>query len=131
MHRSARMTVILMFVVPNAAISQNCGDSQTQSEMNRCAAADYAKVNRELNEVYNDYRSRLSEDQKRQLGDAQLAWTRFRDSSCAFESSGVKGGSVYPLILHSCLVRMTRARLQQLSVLASCKEGDLSCPAWK
>lgn len=131
MHRSMRMMFLLMFFVPNAAISQDCGDLQTQSEMNQCVAADYAKVDRELNKAYNDYPSRLAEEQKRQLRDAQLAWIRFRDLSCAFESSGVKGGSVYPLILHSCLASMTRARLQQLSVLASCKEGDLSCPAWK
>jgi uncharacterized protein YecT (DUF1311 family) len=121
----------MAFFASYAAIAQNCGDLPTQSEMNQCAAADYANVDRELNRIYGDYRSRLSEDQQRQLRESQRAWIRFRDSSCAYESSGVKGGSVYPLILNSCLANMTRTRIRQLAELANCQEGDLSCPAWK
>lgn len=117
--------------VTSAAELQRCGDRPTQLEMNQCAAQDYAQADRELNRVYNAYRSRLSEEQKGELRDAQRAWIPFRDLSCTFESSGVKGGSVYPFILHSCLAAMTRARTRQLQQLANCKEGDLSCPAWK
>jgi uncharacterized protein YecT (DUF1311 family) len=131
MHRPMATAVALLLCSPGPAISQACGDRQTQAEMNQCAAADYATVDGELNKVYNDYRSRLTEVQKRQLGDAQLAWIRFRDLSCEFESSGVKGGSAHPFVLQSCLAAMTRARIQQLSTLAGCEEGDLTCPAPK
>ena len=126
-----KAVLLLIAFAPGVAAAQNCGDPQTQLEMNQCAAADYAKVDRELNRSYDAYRARLGEEQKRQLREAQRAWIRFRDLSCQFESSAVKGGSAYPFILQSCLASMTRSRLRQLSELADCKEGDLSCPARK
>lgn len=122
---------LLMFGVTGTAASASCGDLPTQVEMNRCAAQDHAKADRELNERYQQYMARLGDEQKRQLRDAQLAWIRFRDLSCGFESTGVKGGSMYPFVLSSCLARMTRARVQQLDALAKCQEGDLGCPAGK
>jgi len=131
MHCLMKVLVFLTLLRAGAAISQECGNRTTQAAMNQCAAADYAKVDGELNKVYNDYRSRLNEDQQRQLRDAQLAWLKFRDLWCNFESSGVKGGSAHPFVLQYCLATMTRARLRQLSVLATCEEGDLSCPAPK
>lgn len=122
---------LLMFGITGTAASAKCGDLPTQAEMNQCAAQAYAQADRELNELYKKYMARLSDEQQRQLRDAQLAWIRFRDLSCGFESAGVKGGSTYPFVLSSCLARMTRARVQQLGALANCKEGDLSCPAGK
>jgi uncharacterized protein YecT (DUF1311 family) len=114
-----------------AAFAENCGDLDAQSEMNDCAFREYKKVDKELNEIYNSYRARLDEGQKRQLRDVQLEWVKFRDLACAFESSGVEGGSVYPLVINYCLARRTADRVKELSALANCKEGDLSCPAWK
>jgi len=131
MRWSLIISSLLTFCVPVTAFSANCGDLKTQSEMNQCAYKEHQQTDKELNEVYSTYRSRLNETQKRQIKDVQLAWVKFRDLACDFESSGVKGGSVYPFILQSCLTTMTRARLQQLKFLANCEEGDLSCPAWK
>jgi uncharacterized protein YecT (DUF1311 family) len=129
--RWMKTVLFFMALAPGAVAAQNCGDLQSQSAMNRCAAEDYANVDRALNRVYDAYRARLGDEQQRQLREAQSAWVRFRDLSCQFESSAVKRGSAYPLILQSCLARMTRARLRQLSILADCQEGDLSCPASK
>ena len=123
--------VFLIFCVPGAALAEDCGDLQTQYEMNQCARDDHAKVDAQMNKDYKAYRARLSGEQLRQFTNAQRAWVRFRDLSCAYESSGVKGGSVYPLILSSCLAGMTRERIRQISELSTCKEGNLSCPAWQ
>jgi len=131
MRRLIVISSMLLFCVPVTAFSANCGDLKTQSEMNQCAYREYQQADKELNEVYSTYRLRLNESQRRQIKDVQLAWIKFRDLACDFESSGVKGGSVYPFILQTCLTTMTRARLLQLKFLADCEEGDLSCPAWK
>lgn len=120
-----------IFCIPVAVLAEDCGDLQTQYEMNVCARDDHAKVDAQMNRDYNAYRARLSAEQAWQFRDAQRAWIRFRDLSCAYESSGVKGGSVYPLILSSCLAGMTRERIRQIGELATCKEGNLSCPAWQ
>jgi uncharacterized protein YecT (DUF1311 family) len=126
-----RNLLLLLLFISTSASAWNCGDLNTQSEMNQCAFTEYQKEDKELNKIYNSYRTRLDDDQKRQLKSVQLAWVKFRDLVCEFESSGVKGGSVYPLILQSCLARVTSDRIKELSILANCKEGDLSCPAWE
>ena len=126
-----RATLLVCLYVPMVASAANCGDLSSQYQMNQCAFSEYQKADKKLNDIYRSYRARLDEAQKRQLRDVQRAWVKFRDLSCAFESSAVKGGSVYPLIYQSCLERLTNVRVQALSILANCEEGDLSCPAGK
>ena len=114
-----------------AVQAQECKNPQTQTEMNHCATMELEAATGELKKVYNEYLIRLSEEQKKQIQEAQLVWIRFRDLTCKFESSGSQGGSAYGMVFSFCLTRMTRERTKQLQELASCKEGDLSCPAWK
>lgn len=125
------LLLLFLLCVPVTVFSANCGDLETQSAMNQCAYREYQQVDKELNEFYNTYRTRLNERQKSQIKEVQLAWVKFRDLACDFESSGVTGGSAYPFILQSCLTAMSRARLAELKYLANCREGDLSCPAWQ
>jgi uncharacterized protein YecT (DUF1311 family) len=113
------------------AHAANCGDLKAQSKMNQCASSEFQAADRELNVLYNGYRARLNESQRRDMKAIQMAWLKFRDLACDFESSSSKEGSVYPFIRESCLTRMTRARISELSVLVYCEEGDLSCPAHK
>jgi uncharacterized protein YecT (DUF1311 family) len=121
----------LAIAVSATAFAADCGSLNTQTEMNQCAETQFQQLDKELNKVYTEYRSRLNERQKHQIKEAQLAWVIFRDFACAFESSGVEGGSVHPFIYLSCLAAKTNARLKELTSLANCEEGDLSCPIWK
>ncbi|WP_353824345.1 lysozyme inhibitor LprI family protein, partial [Mesorhizobium sp.] len=59
---------------------------------------------------------------------AQRAWIGFRDAECEFSASGVKGGSVYPLIYNDCITAQTKTRIEAFKTYLKCKEGDLSCP---
>lgn len=98
--------------------------------MNACAAAAYETADRELNVFYFQIQQRLAGNTEA-LGlvrDAQRAWIRFRDAECAFESSGVAGGSAYPMILSSCRARLTDSRVEDFRYYLDCEEGDLSCP---
>jgi uncharacterized protein YecT (DUF1311 family) len=121
----------LLIALWNFARAADCEAAQTQAKMTQCAGHDFQKVDKVLNNTYSEYQNRLNESQKRQLQTAQLAWIKFRDQSCDFESSGVKGGSAYPMVRYHCLAEKTKIRIKELEKLASCKEGDLSCPAWK
>lgn len=121
----------LVFLVSTAAFAAECGDLDTQVTMNQCAMVQFQQLDKELNKAYTEYQSRLDKRQKRQIKEVQLAWVKYRDLACAFESSGVEGGSAHPFIFRSCLAEKTRARLRDITLLASCEEGDLSCPAWK
>lgn len=110
------------------AFAASCVDQPTEPEARLCAAAELEQADKALNQRYAEYRSRLDENQKRQLKEVQLAWIRFRDLSCRFESSGVEGGSIHGFILNTCLTGKTRDRTRQIQALIDCKEGDLSCP---
>ena len=120
--------VLAMF---SASAWADCSAPSTQSEMTQCAGQAYSAADKKLNLAYNEYRTRLSAEQKKKLTQAQLAWVKFRDLSCAFESSGAEGGSAYPMVRSGCLAAKTESRLKEIKALQDCQEGDMSCPAHK
>ena len=101
--------------------ADDCANAMDQFTLNQCAAADYATQDKRLNQLYGDYRKRLDDGQKQQLKDVQLAWIKFRDLACAFESASVEGGSAYPMVLNGCLTQKTAARAKELEQLAVCE----------
>ncbi|MBU0726764.1 MAG: DUF1311 domain-containing protein [Alphaproteobacteria bacterium] len=117
-------------VFASSAQASSCADALTQADMNACAAAAYETADKELNVFYFQIQQRLAGDTEAliRLRDAQRAWIGFRDAECAFESSGVAGGSVYPMILSSCRARLTDSRVEDFRYYLDCEEGDLSCP---
>lgn len=102
--------------------------AQSQSAMNAAAARDAKGADRALNAQYNAVMSKLSPQSRLLLRDAQRGWIVFRDRQCAFESSGVKGGSAYPMVYSGCINRLTIERTRQIKAAGRCEEGDLSCP---
>lgn len=125
----ARGCLLLAWVPINVYAASACDSPSTQLDINACAGETHAKADGELNRVYAAYRKRLPEGQAQQLKQAQLAWIKFRDTSCVFESSGVETGSAHAMVYQGCLTAKTKERVQALKALSSCKEGDLSCPA--
>ena len=76
-----------------------------------------------------DELAKVSEEDKAKLKEAQLSWIKYREASCIFESSGVEGGSAHTMIYLNCMATITLERVKSLKALATCKEGDLSCPS--
>jgi uncharacterized protein YecT (DUF1311 family) len=113
------------------AMSAINAHAQTQGEMNASAARSYSAANSELAEAVALYRSRLRSQQLELFKKSQRQWERFRADACEFESSGLSGGSLRPMIQAACLETLTRDRLLYIQKLTRCEEGDLSCPAWR
>jgi uncharacterized protein YecT (DUF1311 family) len=113
------------------ADAENCDHASTQVAINACARQEYETADKQLNQLYSEYRARLDGSQKKKLKQAQIAWLKFRDLNCDFESSAVEGGSAYAMVRNRCLAEKTRARVTELQQLVSCQEGDLNCPAPK
>jgi uncharacterized protein YecT (DUF1311 family) len=86
----------------------NCQNANNQLEMNICADLNYKRSDRNLNQVYKLVQESYRENtlMSESLIDAQLAWIKFRDTNCKFESNRYKGGSIAPLIFSSCLERI-------------------------
>ncbi|MCJ8205224.1 lysozyme inhibitor LprI family protein [Pseudomonas sp. RGM2987] len=121
------LTPLLLATVAQA---DDCTNAITQGEMNQCAAQQYKAADKELNDLYKQITTRLTDDPKAKqlLVKAQRAWIGFRDAECEFSASGVEGGSVYPLIYTDCMTAQTKARVEAFKTYLKCKEGDLSCP---
>jgi uncharacterized protein YecT (DUF1311 family) len=110
--------------------SDICPHSRSQAELNECAARTAKASDASLAKFYADYIKRLSPDQVQLFQASTTDWLRYRESNCRFQSSGVAGGSVYPMIFDLCIAEQSEMRLRALRELSKCQEGDLSCPAY-
>lgn len=113
----------------NTAWALDCRNPQTQTDMNQCSGSDLERETKKINKTYNDYRAKLTPEQKLEFKEVQLAWIKFKDLSCKFEASGMDGGSAYAMVLSGCLTAKTIQRNKEIEALTNCQEGDLSCPA--
>jgi uncharacterized protein YecT (DUF1311 family) len=106
----------------------DCSTASTQDEMTQCAAHALNQADAELNQTYVDYRNQLDRERQNLLRDVQLSWIKYRDLSCKYATSSSTGGSAHNMALQTCLSEKTVARTKELKALASCPEGDLTCP---
>ncbi|WP_016917356.1 lysozyme inhibitor LprI family protein [Rickettsia honei] len=105
----------------------------THGDMNYCVAAEYKKVDKKLNQIYQEILKHISDkrEQVNLLKKSPNLWIKYRDADCEFRSFGVYGGSVYPMILLMCLTsyrKNRRAYKKEFEAMLKCEEGDLSCP---
>ena len=106
--------VAVLMLFTSAAASAACDSATTQAALTACSAEQYAAQDKKLNTTYNAYRQRLDASQKKQLTDAQLAWIKYRDLSCTFESASVAGGSAYSMVRNGCLAAKTADRIKEI-----------------
>jgi uncharacterized protein YecT (DUF1311 family) len=124
------ISAVFILVFPNFSYALNCKNPQAQTDMNQCAALELERETAKINKTYNNLRANLSSEQRLQIKNVQTSWIIFKDLACEFEASGVIGGSAHSMVLANCLTWKTKQRNKELELLATCEEGDLSCPAW-
>ena len=93
---------------------QPCEERGSQAEASGCAHREFQAADAELNKAYGRLAGILDAGEKALLKEAELAWIRYRDSTCVFESSQYAGGTMRPMIESFCLTRVTRARTAEL-----------------
>jgi uncharacterized protein YecT (DUF1311 family) len=100
----------------------DCQNPTTQMAMNVCAGRAAKQSDRQLNITYKrvqqHYRRADSKEyrdlRRTKLTDAQLAWIKYRDTTCDWKASKFSGGSIAPMVYSSCLDRLTQQRTQEL-----------------
>ena len=114
-------SIILCFLLLSNAAAQNpqtpdpCEGAQTTVDMGNCAGKEYKQADAELNAVYKQLMSSLSDkEHQASLRTAQQAWLKYRDANCEFDTFENRGGTIHPVIYTSCLAAMTRARTKEL-----------------
>lgn len=93
---------------------QPCEERGSQAEASGCAHREYQAADAELNKAYSRLAGLLDAEEKARLKEAELAWIKYRDSNCTFESSQYAGGTMRPMIESFCLTRVTKARTAEL-----------------
>jgi uncharacterized protein YecT (DUF1311 family) len=107
--------------------AESCDQPVTQYEMNDCAAVMWQAADGELNASYKaamSYLKTLDADLPQDfrggakaLLAAQRAWIVYRDAACEAESAVHAGGSIRPLIMLTCMERLTRVRDADLRLI--------------
>ena len=114
----AVLCLLLVFVVGRADAQSGkdpCANAQTQFELNECQAREYKKADAALNAIYKQLMAKVEDEGERgTLKAAQVAWIKYRDANCEFESYINKGGTMYSMVYDGCLTALTQERTRHL-----------------
>jgi uncharacterized protein YecT (DUF1311 family) len=144
MMKPIRTTVLaaLLAIAPSAAQAQSdppvdCANAQTQFDLNQCAYQDFERADEALNHIYKQAMKAATEADKEaaemgehyvgavnELKKAQRAWIDYRDGNCAGMSREALGGSMQPMLISGCQMKMTEARTKELGELISALTGN-------
>ena len=81
-----------------------------QSAMNACAYDEYTRQDGRLNQAYVMVMRRQAVAGKAKLRGLQRAWIKQRDVKCDAERMAYDGGSIAPLMFHTCMTDQTISR---------------------
>jgi uncharacterized protein YecT (DUF1311 family) len=84
------------------------------AKMLDCISAETNRQDARLNDNYKKLMSKLSEERKKSLLEAQRAWIRFRDANCDFYA---EGGSIAQINVNGCILDTTVDRANELKRL--------------
>ncbi len=99
---------------PLLAQQDPCANAQNQRQINQCSQQKAEAADKKLNQAYQQVIAQLNGQQRQALINAQSAWIKFRDTTCAYEKGRFAGGSIAPSIYSTCIERVTAQRTTDL-----------------
>jgi uncharacterized protein YecT (DUF1311 family) len=90
-----------------------CRDDASTLGMANCFAGAREHADRELQEFYEQVRTKLPDDFP-DLQNAERLWLPFRDATCSAERSFYEGGTAAPVVYEACMEEETRIRVKDL-----------------
>lgn len=109
--------IVASSLCTSALAAEDCKNPQSQLALNTCAARDYEREDARLNRNYRELVAKLDAERKSQLKEVQLAWIKFRDLQCEYDSTQYQGGTIYSLVHSACLLQMTKQRNKDLKAM--------------
>ena len=107
-----------LVIIPTLLLSSmsfaDCDCSVNQSDLNLITAQEYKKANQKLNKLYQTYTAKLSSAERKQFTAIQKSWVNYKDKDCQYAAQNYKDGSIYPLLINSCLTEKTEDRIDDL-----------------
>jgi uncharacterized protein YecT (DUF1311 family) len=128
MIRILRFATLLLLLAPavlKAQGARSCIDqARTQMEMTDCAAAELARADSVLNDVYRQVIAGMDSATVPLLRQAQRAWIGLRDADCEVENAEFEGGSIHPMLYAMCVAHQTRQRTAHLRQMLPSDNAD-------
>lgn len=121
------LALFLVIVIPGKSHAIDCSNALDQMSMNECAGKNFSIADKKMNKSYNALMAKLGPDSKAKLKTAQKALLAYRDAQCEFDTSGVEGGSVRPMMESQCWEALTIEQTKVIERNLNCEEGDMSC----
>ncbi len=108
------IVIFLLLCIYKNSFALDCKDGgDTTADMKECARKELEQQTKKLNRAYNTYGKLLDPKQQKALRTVQLAWIRYKDLRCDFESSLYEGGTMAGLATTNCLINITNQRLKE------------------
>ncbi|MDE1157919.1 MAG: lysozyme inhibitor LprI family protein [Neorhizobium sp.] len=115
--------------VETVAMTRDCAQAETQTDMTLCAGQDLELADKALNQQYRVTRDAMRKRDADAVADkaagaedalvtAQRAWVNYRDAQCTSFGFQAHGGTMEPMLVAQCKADLSRNRTQALKVLA-------------
>lgn len=130
MRASFNLTTLtaLVLAVPGAVAGQpppSCA-GPTTAEMRICTAERLRSAEKDLERYLEAARSVARPPAS--LDSAQAAWAGYRDQACRAAAGQFEGGSLQPVVMLDCRLRLTRERILELWRAYLAEQGVLPEP---
>ncbi len=108
------------------ALQAPCRDAVATADVAQCFDRASMKADRELNRIYAEVRSALAPRDRQNLEDAERAWLKYRDATCAAERDLYDGGTAAFPAYAACIEEVTRERVSDLRTIYGWKVAGRS-----
>ena len=89
-------------------------EAYTQADMNYAAQQKYLVWDEALNQLWQDLKELLSEEEMKQLTNEELAWIQEKEQAALDAAEEYEGGSMYPAVYYGTLADLTKQRAYEL-----------------
>lgn len=101
--------------VPVVSYNQSCNNTaMSQVAMTECVGSELAEVQRQLDAALSEQERGASKAQVDMVKVAQVKFEAYERAECPVAALGNIGGTIYPMMLGLCQLRLTVQRLQEV-----------------
>ena len=122
--RSLLLSIVFVWAVRLPGVAQHmnaagvpCNIPSTTAAEATCFGKEAQIADRDLNATYARMQAVLSPQEKNDLVEAQRAWLKYRDLTCAAEYHLYGGGTGGPVTRSACLAAVTHQRVTELKTI--------------
>jgi uncharacterized protein YecT (DUF1311 family) len=111
--KKLKFALVFGLLSAKSLMALDCANAQSQYELSMCAQQESKMADKELNQVYKELMSRLDEEGKNKLKDAQRKWIKFKEANADFAADAYRGGSMEGMVYDDAIKASTIQRVKE------------------